>query len=62
MGVRWKVVRLTNSKSSVATVPQQWRQKACWHSLAYMNYSASAQRLIVAFTREYAWDIESKER
>ena len=27
-----------------------------------MNYSASAQRPIVAFTTEYTWDIESKER
>ena len=34
----------------------------CWHSLAYMNYSARAQRPIVAFTREYTYDIESKER
>ena len=58
----WISVQLKSSSTSVATVPRQRRQKACWHSLAYMNYSASAQRLIVAFTREYAWDIESKER
>ena len=35
------------------------------HVLALLNltnYSASAQRPIVAFTREYTWDIESKER
>jgi hypothetical protein len=25
------------SKTSVATVPQQRRQKACWHSIAYTN-------------------------
>ena len=30
--------------------------------LSLTNYSASAQRLIVTFTREYTWDIESKER
>ena len=30
--------------------------------LSLRNYSVSAQRPIVAFTREYTWDIESKER
>ena len=30
--------------------------------LSLTNYSASTQRPIVAFTREYTWDIESKER
>ena len=34
----------------------------CWHFLAETNYFTNAQRLIVAFTREYTWDIESKER
>ena len=58
----WISVKLKASSTSVATVLRERRQKACWHSLAYMNYSASAQRLIVAFTREYTWDIESKER
>ena len=29
--------------------------------LSLTNYSESAQRSIVAFTREYTWDIESKE-
>ena len=30
--------------------------------LSLTNYSVSAQRPIVDFTREYTWDIESKER
>jgi hypothetical protein len=40
-----------------------WQGKGthCWHSLAYMNYSASTET-DVAFTREYTWDIEPKER
>ena len=29
--------------------------------LSLTNYFASVQRPIVAFTREYTWDIESKE-
>ena len=59
---RWKVIRLISSKPSVATVPRQRRQKSLLALLNLMNYSASAQRPIVAFTREYTWDIESKER
>jgi len=38
-----KDMRTTESKDNVATVPRQWRQKACWYFVTSRIKSASAQ-------------------
>ena len=40
---------------------QVYLQGSLFALLSLTNYSVSAQRPIIAFTREYTWDIESKE-
>ena len=38
-----KDMRTTESKDNVATVPRQWRQKACWYFVTSRIKSASAR-------------------
>jgi hypothetical protein len=39
----------------IATIPRQWRQKACWYFLMSTKVNPQAYRItVVAFTRKYS--------